>query len=204
MKKFVLFIAMLSLLLSPSLIADAHSGRTDSKGGHNCSDKSIAKGLCTGYHYHNGGSGSSSSISSSTPKYTAPKQTYVSAPKPVLIMADVYINNVAQNYNPGAYIKNNTTLVPMKAIFESLGATLAYDNATKKVTAYKDNKKIVIGVGNKKAYIEANGVTSGIDLNQAAEIYQGTTMVPLRFVSQSLSANITFDEALSIVSITTK
>ncbi|MEK4426238.1 copper amine oxidase N-terminal domain-containing protein [Solibacillus sp. FSL K6-1523] len=201
MKKLVLFFAMLSLLLSPSLVADAHSGRTDSNGGHNCSEKSKAKGLCTGYHYHNGGSGSSSS---SAPKYTAPKQTYVSAPKPVLVTADVYINNVAQNYNPGAYIKNNTTLVPMKAIFESLGATLTYDNATKKVTAYKDNKTIAIGVGNKKAYIEENGITTGIDLTHAAEVHQGTTMVPLRFVSQSLGANITFNTAASIVYISTK
>lgn len=31
----------------------AHSGRTDAYGGHNCSDKSKEKGLCTGYHYHN-------------------------------------------------------------------------------------------------------------------------------------------------------
>jgi hypothetical protein len=43
----------------------AHSGRTDSSGGHNCSQKSQAKGLCSGYHYHNGG-GSSSGGSSTT------------------------------------------------------------------------------------------------------------------------------------------
>ena len=29
-----------------------HSGGTDSNGGHNCSDKSKRKGLCSGYHYH--------------------------------------------------------------------------------------------------------------------------------------------------------
>lgn len=39
----------------------AHSGRTDSSGGHNCSEKSQAKGLCSGYHYHNGGSSTNSS-----------------------------------------------------------------------------------------------------------------------------------------------
>ncbi|MFS0639107.1 YHYH domain-containing protein [Mesobacillus foraminis] len=36
--------------------ASAHSGRTDSSGGHNCSQASINKGLCSGYHSHNGGS----------------------------------------------------------------------------------------------------------------------------------------------------
>jgi hypothetical protein len=29
-----------------------HSGRTDAYGGHNCSDASKRKGLCSGYHYH--------------------------------------------------------------------------------------------------------------------------------------------------------
>ncbi|ATP41117.1 hypothetical protein CSE16_14235 [Solibacillus sp. R5-41] len=57
-------------------------------------------------------------------------------------------------------------------------------------------------VGNKKAYIESNGIKKTIDLTHAAEIYSGTTMVPLRFVSQSLGSTITFDEALSIVYIT--
>lgn len=55
MKKSFVFVTTLSLFLLPSTIF-AHSGRTDSSGGHNCSVKSIAKGLCTGYHYHNGGS----------------------------------------------------------------------------------------------------------------------------------------------------
>jgi hypothetical protein len=54
------FLAAISCLLLVSLvtpqIAKAHSGRTDSSGGHNCN-----VGACAGtYHYHNGGGGSSS------------------------------------------------------------------------------------------------------------------------------------------------
>ncbi|WP_101807613.1 YHYH domain-containing protein [Paenibacillus sp. FSL W8-1187] len=66
----VVIILLLSLLSLP-LSASAHSGRTDSSGGHNCSEKSIRKGLCTGYHYHNGGGSSSSSSSESTSSSTA-------------------------------------------------------------------------------------------------------------------------------------
>ncbi|KMY32945.1 hypothetical protein ACZ11_12760 [Lysinibacillus xylanilyticus] len=196
MKKLVLFITMLSLFMATSLTADAHPGRLDSNGGHNCSAKSKAKGLCSGYHYHNKGNEvvPSTNVNQKTP-------TTQSTPEPVLTTVDVYINNVKQYYNPSAYIKKGTTLVPMKAIFVSLGATVTYDNATKKVTAYKDSKKIVIGVGNKNAYVNSNGVTTTIKLNHAAEIYKGTTMVPLRFVSEALGANITFDDA---VFITTK
>jgi len=41
------------IFLSMSTLSFGHSGRTDSNGGHNCSQKSKEKGLCTGYHYHN-------------------------------------------------------------------------------------------------------------------------------------------------------
>ena len=33
-------------------IKNEHSGGTDSRGGHNCSESSKRKGLCSGYHYH--------------------------------------------------------------------------------------------------------------------------------------------------------
>lgn len=46
---------ILFLLFAVSIACYPHSGRTDSSGGHNCSAKSRAKGLCTGYHYHNSG-----------------------------------------------------------------------------------------------------------------------------------------------------
>jgi len=39
-----------------SFDSEAHSGRTDSSGGHNCSAKSVSKGLCSGYHSHNNAS----------------------------------------------------------------------------------------------------------------------------------------------------
>lgn len=48
MNKIILVLTVL-LISAPSF---GHSGRTDSNGGHNCSQKSIDKGLCTGYHYH--------------------------------------------------------------------------------------------------------------------------------------------------------
>jgi len=51
MKKIV--ISGLAILVISSQ-AYAHSGRTDKNGGYNFSQKSIDKGLCTGYHYHNG------------------------------------------------------------------------------------------------------------------------------------------------------
>ncbi|MNT63882.1 hypothetical protein D3C71_1576310 [compost metagenome] len=53
MKKITIFLLAVVVLIGASSSAYAHSGRTDKNGGHNCSAKSIQKGLCKGYHYHN-------------------------------------------------------------------------------------------------------------------------------------------------------
>ena len=45
--------ALMLVVASLASYSSAHSGRTDAYGGHNCSQKSINKGLCSGYHYHN-------------------------------------------------------------------------------------------------------------------------------------------------------
>ncbi|MFJ7728458.1 YHYH domain-containing protein [Neobacillus sp. NPDC097160] len=65
-KKVAIFTLLLTLLFGT--FVSAHSGRTDSSGGHNCSEKSKSKGLCAGYHYHNGGGTSTGgSTEDSTP-----------------------------------------------------------------------------------------------------------------------------------------
>lgn len=79
MKKLLIIPIFLLFFASHKTIL-AHSGRTDSSGGHNCSAKSIAKGLCTGYHYHNGGSVSAPAY---VPVITArPATQKPSTPKP--------------------------------------------------------------------------------------------------------------------------
>ena len=74
--RLFLFTLIAFLLSSQSL---AHSGNTDASGGHNCSQKSVRKSLCIGYHYHHDSSGSiqrlepknnlGTSARAKTPKY---------------------------------------------------------------------------------------------------------------------------------------
>jgi hypothetical protein len=52
MKKIIMVFIGLAVIVGSSSSVYAHSGRTDKNGGHNCSSKSIQKGLCTGYHFH--------------------------------------------------------------------------------------------------------------------------------------------------------
>lgn len=190
MKKFAIGMLSFALFTTSASIVDAHPGRTDSNGGHHCWTNCERWGLEYGeYHYHNGGN----STGSTTPETPA---------KPELITADVYINGEIQYFNQSAYIKNGTTLVPMRGIFEALGASVQFDNGTKKITGIKDGKTIVLTVGNKKAYIKSNGVTGSVDLSHPAEITNGSTMVPLRFISESLGATVKWDSEFRNVEIT--
>ncbi|WP_420178341.1 copper amine oxidase N-terminal domain-containing protein [Ornithinibacillus scapharcae] len=173
------------MFLTP--IVNAHPGRTDSNGGHYCWTNCSKWGLSYGeYHYHN-----------SAKNYNPPKVDYTPLVEPI----DIYINGAWQYYDPSAYIKNGTTLVPMRAIFEELGATVNYDSKNKKITAIKDGKKIVFSIGNKKAYVNDKGVTSSISLGYPAEIKNGSTMVPIRFISEALGARVNWDGLTNTIEI---
>lgn len=48
-------------------------------------------------------------------------------------------------------VQNGRTLVPMRAIFEALGARIHWDDATSTVTAYRRERAIVLQIGGRTA-----------------------------------------------------
>ena len=91
------------------------------------------------------------------------------------------------------------TLVPVRAIFEGLGATVSWNDETKTVTAVKDFKDIVLVLNSKDAKV--NGLAKTLDV--PAQIINERTMVPARFVAESLDCSVIWDEATQTVAITT-
>lgn len=89
----------------------------------------------------------------------------------------------------GGKIVNNRTLVPLRSIFEELGATVQWDQKTKTVTVTKENTKVWLKIGSKNTQV--NGRTVTIDV--PAQIVEGKTLVPLRFISESLGAAVNWD-----------
>lgn len=94
---------------------------------------------------------------------------------------------------------SGSTLVPMRGIFEALGATVRFDKATQTVYGQKGATAIVLPVGSLTATV--NGQTQRLPL--AAQLIHGTTLVPLRFISQSLGASVKWNSATSTVTIQT-
>ncbi len=95
-------------------------------------------------------------------------------------------------------IENGTTLVPLRQIFQSLGATITWDENTKKITAKKDATVITLFVGKSEAYVNNKKVT----LTVPPKVINNRTLVPLRFISESLGADVDWDAAQQIAVIT--
>ena len=111
----------------------------------------------------------------------------------------VTINGQYQTYDQPPVMVNNRTLVPLRGIFESLGATVQWNQDTHTVTATKGNTIIVLQIGSKTAY--KNGQPVNLDVE--AQLINDRTMVPIRFIGESLGAVVEWDQNNSVVSIVT-
>jgi heme-binding NEAT domain protein len=86
-------------------------------------------------------------------------------------------------------IENGRTLVPLRAIFEALGAKVDWDGATQTVTAAKGQTVVKLTIGNTAAFVNDQPV----NLDVPGKIVDNRTLVPLRFVSESLGADVQWD-----------
>ncbi|OBZ14635.1 hypothetical protein A8L34_11990 [Bacillus sp. FJAT-27264] len=89
------------------------------------------------------------------------------------------------------------TFVPMRGIFEALGADIKWDGKTQTVTGSKGETTVKLTINQKQAYI--NGKT--VNLDAPATIVKGSTLVPVRFIAESLGADVKWDASTSTVII---
>lgn len=130
-----------------------------------------------------------------TPNYN--KNAVSSEYSEVVKEINIILNGTALSFSQPPYIEDGTTMVPMRAIFEALGAEVNWNNSTKTITATKNGTKIVLTIDNKTALI--NGKSAS--LAKAPLIKEGSTMVPLRFVSESLGAKVDWDNTTKNITI---
>ncbi|HXF34208.1 MAG TPA: copper amine oxidase N-terminal domain-containing protein, partial [Candidatus Acidoferrales bacterium] len=79
-----------------------------------------------------------------------------------------------------ALVRGNTILVPLRSMFEQMGATVSYDPASKTADVSKPGSDVKVTVG--KAEVIINGESRPLDV--PPEIYKGVVVVPVRVISE--------------------
>jgi len=99
-------------------------------------------------------------------------------------------------------IDNGFTLVPIRSIIESFGGRVYWDDEEKQVSVDLNGKGSVMTVNSKTVEIYTSDGIETAELDVVPRIINGRTMVPIRFVSESLGMKVGWDNSEKIVTIT--
>ncbi len=94
-------------------------------------------------------------------------------------------------------ILDDRTLVPARAVFETMGAEVAWNADTKEVYVRKESDVVVLKIDNK------TGMKNGVDfaMDVPAKIVNDRTMIPVRAVSEALGCVVGWDAKTRVISI---
>ncbi|MFN2461031.1 MAG: copper amine oxidase N-terminal domain-containing protein [Candidatus Velthaea sp.] len=109
----------------------------------------------------------------------------------------VTLNGSPVTLNPPPQTRAGRVFVPLRGIFEKLGATVVYANGV--INAQGNGRAISLKIGSTQATVDGQSQTVDV----APFIIGASTYVPLRFVSQALGATVNYDGANHVVAIAT-
>lgn len=101
------------------------------------------------------------------------------------------------------------TMVPLRKIFEEIGALVKWNDETQTVTARKSSKTVSVQIGSKELTIDkgktdenGNAVSETVSLEVPPQLSSERTLVPLRAISESFGLEVEWDENEKRVIIT--
>ena len=110
----------------------------------------------------------------------------------------VLVNNNKLEFDQEPILEQNRTLVPLRKIFEALGAIVTWNERTQTVTVIKGSKKIYFTINSPEMYVDGNKLT----IDVPAQIRNGRTLVPVRAISEALGCSVDWDDSSKTVIIT--
>jgi N-acetylmuramoyl-L-alanine amidase len=110
---------------------------------------------------------------------------------------EIYINDEKIESDVPPVIVNDRTLAPVRVISENLGAEVYWDNDNRLVQIMTPSKTIILKIDDRKALVDGDEVL----LDVPAKIVNNRTMVPLRFLGETLGAKVSWNNDLRRVII---
>ena len=112
----------------------------------------------------------------------------------------VVVDGAKLSFDVDPIIESDRTLVPMRGIFEALGAKVDWDAGTRTAKALKGNTSVWVTIDSN--VMLKNG--EDVALDAPARLIDDRTLVPVRAVSEGLGAEVDWDADTRTVTITTK
>jgi hypothetical protein len=94
-------------------------------------------------------------------------------------------------------ISKSTTMVPIRAIVESLGGSVGWETVNRRLDIRLGSRTVTVWVGKTTATVNGSGTT----MSTAPAIISGRTMIPLRFVAENLGCLVGWDQLTKGVTI---
>ena len=101
----------------------------------------------------------------------------------------VFIDGKEVAFDQPPIIENGRTLVPLRAIFEELGADVIYNDANQTILAQKGDNTITLAIGSN---VMSRG-SKRLKLDVVAKVINGRTLVPLRAVSEAFDKDVSWN-----------
>lgn len=114
-----------------------------------------------------------------------------------------YINGKKVDFDVTPIVVNGRTLVPFRKIAEELGADVKWVGGEKKVIVTKGKSTIILLLGDNTATVLIGGKKTKVKLDAPALLHNNRTMVPIRFLSESLGADVDYYSEGALVVIKT-
>ena len=101
----------------------------------------------------------------------------------------VFIDSAKLEFDVEPVIIEGRTMVPMRKIFEGLGASVSWDGDTKTVTSVKGDTTVSVQIDASALYV--NGAEKALDV--PAKLIDSRTMVPVRAISEAFDCIVKWD-----------
>lgn len=86
-------------------------------------------------------------------------------------------------------------LLPMREFFETIGATVEWNDELKEINAFYEDNKVFLKIGSKDSIV--NGQFKELDVSPT--LIDGSTYIPLRFAAESLGYEILWNEEFKTI-----
>jgi hypothetical protein len=140
-----------------------------------------------------------------TVTYASPSSSASSSIYVVLTIGsmEMNVNGMARPLDAAPVIKNGRTLLPIRALIETLGGKVAWDAKTRTATVTLGEHTVVLVVGKSMALVDGKSVAiDAMNSKVVPEIIGSRTFLPLRFIAENLGLDLAWEPISQTISFT--